>query len=797
MTSGRKMKQLLVKLLLAATTLIVLAVVISWVILQKSLPQLEGEIATDGVSADVTIERDGSGIPTITASNRVDLAYATGFVHGQDRFFSMDLTRRKAAGELAEIVGEVAVSLDRQSRFHRFRARANLALERLSAGENQVLQAYSDGVNDGLAGLGAKPFEYFLLGVSPRPWDKADSILVVYAMYLELNDENADRDLRRGMARSALPKAAFDWLYPEGTEWDAPLSGEPRGNREIPGPEQYSLRGISAAYAEVDGSAWQDEPLPGSNNWAVAGHLTDTGAAIVANDMHLGITTPNIFYRARLRVSGDQAIDLNGLTLPGTPILVAGSNGHVAWGNTNSYGDWTDAVIVRPANAPGTYLTPDGVKTFQTYNETILVKDRDPQFLEIRETVWGPLLEETPESEQLIAVSWIAHHPEAVTLGHLELETASSAAEAMRIANTIGMPPQNFVVGDADGNIGWTIAGRIPVRADVDSSVPMDWSQSGSWQGWVQPPEYPRVLNPPSGRIWTANARVTDAEALKIIGDGGYDLGARSKQIRDDLFAVDRFAPTDMLKVHLDDRALFLNRWRDLLLDTLNEATVAGNDKRAQYRQLVNNWIPRAATDSVGYRLVRDFRREVDRRVVVMTMQPVLRQYGSETRLRISNQFEGPLWSLVTEKPAHLLTDEYANWDELLLQAIDTNIEAYTNNYSGGLEKRTWGERNTAAIRHPLSRAVPFLSRWIDMPADQLNGDSNMPRVQFPAFGASERFAVSPGDEANGYLHMPAGQSGHPLSDYYRKGHDDWVRGRPSSFLPGPVAHRLSLIAGS
>jgi len=180
-----------------------------------------------------------------------------------------------------------------------------------------------------------------------------------------------------------------------------------------------------------------------------------------------------------------------------------------------------------------------------------------------------------------------------------------------------------------------------------------------------------------------------------------------------------------------------------------------------------------------------------------MMMQPVLRKYGADARLQVSNQFEGPLWSLVTEKPGHLLTDNYTSWDELLLGAIDANIESYADTYADGLEKRTWGERNTAAIRHPLSRSVPFLSRWIDMPADQLNGDSNMPRVQFPAFGASERFAVSPGDESNGYLHMPAGQSGHPLSDYYRKGHDDWVQGRPSSFLPGETVHELSLFAGS
>jgi len=789
------MKRLLVKSILFVAVLAFAAVGIAYAVLSRSLPQLEGEIITDRLTADVTINRDASGIPTIVAKNRIDLAYATGYVHGQDRFFQMDLTRRKAAGELAEIVGAAALPLDKETRFHRFRDRANQVLERFNQTENQIRQAYTDGVNDGLNSLGAKPFEYFLLGVSPRAWNKADSLLVVYAMFLELNDETAERDVRRGMAESTLPRAAFDWLFPQGTNWDAPIMGEPRKNGAVPGPDEYSLNGTTVVTAGNAGAGWDEPLVPGSNNWAVAGHLTDNGAAIVANDMHLGITTPGIWYRARLQVVGEAAIDLNGVTIPGAPILVAGSNGHIAWGNTNSYGDWTDAVIVRRAGEPDTYLTPDGPRKIVTHRETILVKDRDAEVIDVRETIWGPLREENPDPDQLIAVSWIAHHAESATLGHMQLETARSAEEAMTIANSIGMPPQNFVVGDADGNIGWTIAGKIPKRGSASSLLPSDWSETGGWDGWVAPGEYPRVLNPESGRIWTANARVASGDALATIGDGGYDLGARAKQIRDDLFAVDQFSPGDMLKVQLDDRAIFLSRWRDLLLTTLDSSAVDGNGDRARYRRLVEEWGARAAPESVGYRLVRAFRSEVRRQVIAMVMQPVLKKYGADSRLRISNQFEGPLWSLVSQKPSHLLTDDYADWDDLLLQAVDKNIEDLSANHTDGIENRTWGERNTARIRHPLSRAVPFISRWIDMPADQLPGDSNMPRAQFPAFGASERFAVAPGDEANGYLHMPAGQSGHPLSDYYGKGHDDWVLGRPSSFLPGAVAHSLTLKA--
>ncbi len=177
-----------------------------------------------------------------------------------------------------------------------------------------------------------------------------------------------------------------------------------------------------------------------------------------------------------------------------------------------------------------------------------------------------------------------------------------------------------------------------------------------------------------------------------------------------------------------------------------------------------------------------------------MLMTPVRATFGDDIRLRISNQFEGPLWQVVTERPAHLLAADYANWHEFLLESVDNNIAYFEENFVDGLAKRTWGELNTTAIRHPLSQALPMLSAWLDMPQEPLSGDANMPKVQSPSFGASERFAVSPGDEQNGYFHMPAGQSGHPLSEYYRTGHADWVRGYPSQFLPGATKHRLMLL---
>ena len=777
--------------LLVLVLIVAVALTSTYVTVRASLPILDGEIAVAGIGSTVSVERDAGGIVTVTAGSRADLAFGTGFAHAQDRFFQMDLTRRQAAGELAEIVGPAAVRLDKRTRMHRFRARAAQAVDLLSARDRQLLDAYVAGVNAGLASLSAKPFEYFLLRMEPEPWRAEDSFLAVYAMYLELNDERAARDVR-AVSASALPRELFEWMYPSGTEWDAALRGSERAMPTIPSANVVDLRTTQTQAYHLNLDA-EEGTLPGSNNWVVAGSLTASGRALLANDMHLGITTPNVFYRARLVMTGADERDTSGVTLPGAPVVVAGSNGRVAWGFTNSYGDWTDAVLVRRGVSPDHYLTGDGEREVVRFEETIDVSGGDPQTLTVRETIWGPILDDVEYPDGEVAVSWIAHYPEATNLALIDLETAPDIDAAIAIANRTGIPPQNFVVGDAEGNIGWSIAGRIPRRGGADPLLPSDWSEGGGWDGWYAPSDYPSIVNPADGLIWTANTRVTDGEQLVTIGDGGYDLGARGQQIRDGLRARTRFQPATMLEIQLDDRALFLERWRQLLLATLDSEALDGHPERSAYRDLVSNWVAEADARSVGYRLVRAFRIEVRARAFAMLTAPVRARFGQDVPLRMSNQFEGPLWQLVSERPEHLLSADYTNWREFLLTAIDTNIDYYLENFADPLAERTWGERNTAAIRHPLSQAVPFLSGWLDMPAEPLSGDGNMPRVQGPAFGASERFAVSPGDEENGYLHMPAGQSGHPLSPYYRVGHSDWVEGRASPFVPGPAQHRLVL----
>lgn len=767
--------------------------------LRASLPQIEGEIGAPGLLAGTKIERDKNGTPTIRASSRKDLAFATGFAHAQDRFFQMDLMRRAAAGELAELLGDSLVETDKKLRVHGFRRVAAQVLQEASAEDRAVLQAYTEGVNFGLAHAGARPWEYTLLRLDPATWLPEDSVLVAFSMYLNLNDSSGEEELARGQLHDALPPQVFAFLHPLGTEWDAPVTGGRWEAAPLPGPDVFDLRAgeaRSAAVAAPPSSMVLDErPVLGSNSWAVAATHTKNHAALLANDMHLGLRLPHVWYRARLIVEAgkEQARDLAGVTLPGLPMLIAGSNGHVAWGFTNSYGDWTDLVTVEPApDDPHSYLTADGTEPFAIRDETIRVRGGEPVTLAVKSTRWGPIVNEDAQGRPL-ALAWTAHHARATNVRMIELETARTVEETLLAANRAGCPVQNIVAADVNGRIGWSLMGQVPVRSNYDTTMPASWRTPGTgWIGWRTPEEYPRIVDPASGRLWTANTRTIDSETwLAFLGDGGYDLGARGAQIRDGLLASNSATADDMLAIQLDDRALFLTRWRDLLLDLLDDTATKDNPPRAQARQLIEKWSGRAAADDAGYRLVRTVRLQI-RKDVFDSLTAVARKQYPEAKFAPSAQFEGPLWQLVTQRPAHLLEPRYPDWSAALLASVDHALESLHEQCSD-LAECTWGAQNTLQMGHPLSSALPLAARWIDMPAMPMPGDSAMPRVQGVAFGASQRLVVSPGQEAAAYFQMPGGPVDHPLSPFYGAGHDAWVGGEPTPLLPGKTQYTLTL----
>jgi penicillin amidase len=785
------MKRWLKRIALLLLALILAGGATAWWLLRASLPQLDGELALAGLSAPVTVLRDANGTVTIEAANETDAMRALGYVHAQERFFEMDLMRRMAAGELSELFGAVALETDKRQRVHRMRARVQAQLAAMTDGKRPQLEAYAAGVNAGLAGLDARPWPYLLLRQTPQPWRLEDSALTGFSMYFDLQDARNRNELALWRMKPHLPPTLYALLTRDGSRWDAPLIGEARGDATLPGPEEIDLRALPAPKGGRHAVA-ADDIVPGSNNFAVSGALSTHGGAIVANDMHLGLRAPGIWFRARLRYADPRApggrVDVTGFTLPGLPAVVVGSNTHVAWAFTNSYVDTADWRIHTACAATkrerSTCTMPD------THAETIRVAGAAPVELEVEETDWGPVLER--DGDRLFALRWNAHLDGALGFGLTDFAIARDLEHALTLADRSAVPAQNLLVGDASGRVAWRIIGARAQRAPgCSAALPAtDTEQAANCVPWtVATDRAPSVIAPPEGRLWSANNRVAGGDALVALGDGGYAFAARAKQIRDGLYARPRFDERDLLAIQLDDRALFLGEWQRLLQDTARRA------KSPALRELASaasRWEGRATPDSVSYRIVRGWRRAVHERIAEGLTAPAHAALGEDFEMPAFQQLEGVVWPLLQQRPAHLLSRRYASWDALLEDAavqVRDELKA-----QGPLSERTWGERNTAAICHPLAGAIPLLGkRLLCMPRDRLAGDGAMPRVVGPSFGASERMVVSPGREAEGITQVPGGQSGHFLSPFWGAGHDDWVHGRPAPFLPGKTAYSLTL----
>jgi len=348
--------------------------------------------------------------------------------------------------------------------------------------------------------------------------------------------------------------------------------------------------------------------------------------------------------------------------------------------------------------------------------------------------------------------------------------------------------------------------GPLPEKFGNTGETPTYWHHGDNgWRGYLSPAQYPKVINPKNNRLWTANSRVVGGVMLEKIGNGGYALGARAKQIRQNLFAFDTFNEESLLAIALDDRATFLTPWLNFLLttilndDALTDEVLSIHPQFKQVKSLLSeNKELSASIDSVSYRLVRNFRINV-RDLVFSELNNTLENTDDIYNFSsIRAQIEVPLWQLVNQQPDNFLMRPLKSWQAVFNQALQQTIDdmIYLNgNNTQTLAKATWGQQNTSEIHHPLSQSIPFIGQWLNMPAKALSGDSYMPKVQGKSFGASERMVVSPGHEETGIFHMPTSQAGHPWSPYYGKGHTDWEQGVASAFLPGETKYKLTLLS--
>ena len=752
------------RLLLVVVVLALAGTAIVYGVLTLSLPTLDGKGRSDAVTQPVKVARDTLGQAVITAATRHEAAYGLGYAHGQDRFFQMDLLRRNAAGELSELFGKAALALDKKMRFHKLRKRSQAILKTLPEADKQLLKSYAQGVNEGLAQIGYPSFEYLLTGAEQQPWQSEDSLLVIFSMYLDLQTATFERDQALIQIQQQYGAKMVEFLT-QPSQYQAALDGSVLTpyTQTIPQLPTQSLAAIKTITANLE---------VGSNNWAVTADLTNTQAAMLSDDMHLSMAVPVIWYRAQLNYTHDnQAYQVTGVSLPGAPAIVVGSNNKIAWGFTNGYIDTADWVALT-----------DSSKTWQV-NEVIALPNGNSETYPLTLSEYGPV---KYINNQPYALSWAAHQPYAVDMQLLQLEQAETVDDALNIASNVGIPVQNLMVVDSQGSAAWKHMGGIPARTAPSELAINENEYSATWQ--QNEVIRPFVKNPQSGRLWTGNSRVVSAEDNARFGNGGYALGARATQIRDRLFEKQRFNESDFYQLQLDNQARFLMPWHALLLEQLKK-------QPARYKDHINaleNWQQCACPQSIGYTLVKTYRDELIN-ILFSSIETTLNQQDGTLKY-VKRDLEPAVWQLIKAQPTSWVNPQFTNWEQQLQGAFEQTLAQLTTKFGNNIQNWQWGKVNELTIEHPFAKQIPMLSKLLNMPTASGFGDSYMPAVQKRGFGASQRFIAQPGHLESAILTVPGGQSGHPLSEFYRAGFDEYVEGKHTPLLPQTFMHQIEIV---
>jgi len=774
-TARRALRWLALSLLLL---LLLAATVGGWLYYTATtaLPQLDGSLVVTGLSAPAAVTRDAHGVPSIEAANLEDLFLAQGYVTAQDRLWEMDMTRRFAAGDMAEVLGAEWVKHDREQRILGLEARAEQALQELSPRDRSYLEAYARGVNDFIAQQRDRlPLEFRILRYSPRSWTPVDSLVIEANMVKELNHYSAKVALEREKILAKLgPELTAD-LYPNSSWRDHPpgqdtqkmgtLAPVPPGAGEDSAP---SLAGMAISQLEL-------RPELGSNDWVVSGAHTASGKPLLSNDPHLGHQMPALWYEAHL-TSGD--FDVAGVTLPGTPTVVLGHNQRIAWGFTN-IGPTVEDVFIENFNSSGQYQTPQGWQEPQRRHEVIHVKGRQDVSFDVLVTRHGPIISDLiPGEKRMLALQWTLYTPNSLALPFVDVDAAQSWNDFRQAFSAWVAPGQNVVYADVDGNIGYQATGRVPIRASGDGSLPVSGSDnSHEWTGYVPFDKLPSVFNPPSGILATANGRITpDKYPYSLSVEWGPPY--RTGRIYKVLGADKKFTPADMLTLQTDVYSAFDRFCAERFVYALDhEKGISPRTRQA--RELMRKWDGRMLADSAAAAVEASAREELYRELLEPKLGAAPADGNSESGLswKTYEWFMRPVWleNVLLYEPQRWLPANFKDYNQLLAGAVEAALQR--PDVPANLADWQWGELNPVEINHPIFGAIPILRRWAGPGRQPQSGDSYTVKAVGRHFGPSERTTVDLANLDDSTLNIVTGQSGNLFSPYYMDQWPAWFSG--------------------
>jgi len=771
---------------------------------RAALPELDGTLRVAGLKASVTVIRDGHGVPTIEAANDEDLYFAQGYVTAQDRLWQLDITRRFAGGELAEVLGQEFVAHDREQRILLLRARAERGVDELSLRDRSFLEAYARGVNAFIQSHGNRlPVEFRLLRYQPRPWTPADTLVIYANMVKELNHYSAWTAIARERVLAKVgPELAAD-LYPVTSPRDHPpgqdfQAGGAGASTPRTGSRRWSLENNSRLSDSGPGDLPEETFQPGSNDWVVSGAHTVSGKPLLSNDPHLGHQMPGLWYEAHLK-SPD--VDVAGVTLPGAPTVILGHNARVVWGFTN-IGPTVEDVFVETFNGQGQYRTPGGWREPERRHEVIHVKSKADVNMEVLVTRHGPIITElVPGEKRVLALEWTLYGPGALSLPFHDVNRARNWQEFRRAFSNWVAPGQNVVYADLDGHIGYQATGRVPIRASGRGEVPAAGSDDAhQWAGYIPFEKLPSVFDPPSGVIATANGRITP-DGYPYVITTEWEAPFRTERIYRVLSLPRKFSASDMLALQNDVYSAFDHFCAErfvFALDHVRQIT----PRARQARDLLRNWDGRMDINSSAAAIEVAARRQLYRLLLEPKLGPAAEdgdRHAAGTSWRTYDWFMWPVWmeNTLTAQPKRWLPAGNNNYDELLAAALERAISDPA--VPADLAWWHWGEAHPVVIQHPILGRIPVLRRWTGPGLRPQSGDQFTVKATGRDFGPSERTTVDLSNLDNSTLNVVTGQSGVLFNPYYMDQWSAWYAGKsfPLPFSAGAIsatrAHQLTL----
>jgi len=794
--------------------------------MRVSLPQIDGSIHVAGLTAPVTVLRDAQGMPHIRAASLDDLAFAQGYVTAQDRLWQMDMLRRHAAGEFAEILGVGMLQHDEAQRLQQIRNTADAVVARMPPDELRYLDDYSRGVNALIAASATHlPAEFRVLHYTPRPWQPRDCVLVGLVMVQDLTTEFPIK-LSREQIASKLPPELLADLYPVGS-WrdhppgrpvmdltapqvdipDVPLD-ETQTKLRKPEDEENTQHGkdilaLEKTLALGTSNFACDGCKAGSNEWAVSGDHTYSGKPLLSNDMHLAHTLPGIWYMADLTAPG---LHVTGVTLPGMPFVVVGHNDSIAWGFTNLGGDVQDIYIEHTRNQQE-YQTADGAwHALAHHSELIRVRGGKDITIDVLSTNHGPIITPMlPHETRDLSLKWSIYDPGTVDLPFLAINSAQNWTDFCAAMSRLGAPSQNAVYADTAGHIGYHAIGRIPVRGSMDhpsglSGTPIDDTKEAAsyeWAGYIPFDQLPQVFDPPSGILATANSRVTpDGYPFSITLN--WEAPYRNERIWKKLDDTHGLKPADMLALETDLHSDVDQELAQRFAYAIDHTTNASPQLR-QAADLMRSWNGDVTINSPAANIVSAAKDAL----WPLLLQPHLgKDRGDEWQLYKWGEMSFVQEELVVHQPARWLPAQYATWNDLLSAAVAAGLRSA--HARTDLSRWPYGLTHRVDIEHPLFGTSPILRDIVHLPVgtgpEPQGGDTTTIKQVKLTVGPSERFTTDFADLDNSTLNIVNGESGNVLSPWFHDQFEAWYHGTtyPLPFSAGAVdkaaTHTLTLL---